>query len=145
MVNSPSLLRKSHSFQRTEQIREWALPLIEQFKRSLQEVSPNHHHIIRQIHDYIEHQLQEDVSLTRVGEHVHLHPVYLSRLYKKESGESLSVYITRNRMEKAALLLNSTNMKVIDVAKEVGYQKTQYFIHIFKEFYNCTPQNFRNR
>ncbi|MBD2867319.1 response regulator transcription factor [Paenibacillus arenilitoris] len=145
MVDSPSLQRKSYHFQTTDQMMEWALPLIEQFKRSLQEVAPNRSHIIRQIHDFIERHLREDVSLTRVGEHVYLHPVYLSRLYKKETGESLSAYITRTRMEKAARLLSSTNMKVADVAREVGYQKTQYFIHIFKEFYDCTPQIYRNR
>ncbi|MDQ6419681.1 response regulator [Paenibacillus sp. LHD-117] len=145
MINSFSLQRKSYYFQRTEQIKEWALPLIVQFKRSLQEISPNRNHIIREIHDFIEEHLQMDVSMTRLGEHVYLHPVYLSRLYKKETGESLSAYISRIRMEKAARLLETTNMKVADVAKEVGYQKTQYFIYIFKEFYGCTPKNFRNR
>jgi len=145
MVNIPSLQSESFYFQSTDQIKEWALPLIEQFRRSLQDVAPNRNHIIRQIHDYIERHLKEDVSLTRVGEHVYLHPVYLSRLYKKETGESLSAYITQVRMEKAVQLLTSTNMKVADIAKEVGYQKTQYFIHIFKEYYDCTPQNYRNR
>ncbi|WP_171056371.1 response regulator [Paenibacillus sinopodophylli] len=145
MVNIPSMQRESYYYQSTDQIKEWAIPIIEQFQRSLKEVSSSRSHIIRQIHEYIEHNLQEDVSLTRVGEHVYLHPVYLSRLYKKETGESLSSYIARIRMEKAAHLLNTTNMKVSDIAKDVGYQKTQYFIHIFKEFYNSTPQNFRNR
>ena len=80
MVGSPSLQHDSFYFQSTDNIKEWSLPLIEQFKRSLQEASPSQNHIIRQIHDYIERHLQEDVSLTRVGEHVYLHPVYLSRL-----------------------------------------------------------------
>lgn len=145
MIGSPSLLRDSFYFQSKEQIKEWSFSLIEQFKRSLLDHTPGPSHIIRQIHDYIEHNLQEDVSLTRIGEHVYLHPVYLSRLYKKETGESLSSYITRTRMEKAARLLTSTNKKVTDIANEVGYQKTQYFIHIFKEYYDCTPQSFRNR
>ncbi len=145
MIGSPSLLRDSFYFQSKEQIKEWSLALIEQFKRSLHDYSPGRSHIIRQIHDYIESHLQDDVSLTRIGEHVYLHPVYLSRLYKKETGESLSSYITRTRMEKAAHLLTSTNKKVAAIAQEVGYQKTQYFIHIFKEYYDSTPQSYRNR
>lgn len=144
MAVIPSLQHESFYFQSTEKIKEWAIPLIEQFKRSLQEVTPARNHIIRKIHDYITHNLQDDVTLTRISEQVYLHPVYLSRLYKKETGESLSVYISRTRMEKAAELLKSTNKKVADIAKEVGYQKTQYFIHIFKEYYNNTPQNYRN-
>ncbi|QYR22520.1 response regulator [Paenibacillus sp. sptzw28] len=145
MIDSPALLNDPFYFQSTDKIREWSFSLIEQFKRSLQESAPGPSHVIRQIQDYIERNLQEDVSLTRIGEHVYLHPVYLSRLYKKETGESLSAYISRVRLEKAAGLLMSTNKKVADIAKEVGYQKTQYFIHLFKDYYDCTPQNFRNR
>jgi two-component system response regulator YesN len=144
MVDIARLQSDAAYYHSAAQIKELALSLMEQFKRSLQEVSPNRNHIIRQVHEFIEQHLKEDVSLTRVGEHVYLHPVYLSRLYKKETGESLSAYITRIRMEKAVMLLTTTNMKVADIAQEVGYQKTQYFIHIFKEFYHHTPQNYRN-
>jgi two-component system response regulator YesN len=144
LVGHP-LQPESFYFKSTDAIMEWALSIIDQFKRSLQESTPNRNHIIRQIHEYIALHLHEDVSLTRVSEHVYLHPVYLSRLYKKETGESLSTYILRVRMEKASELLMGTNKKVSDIAKEIGYQKTQYFIHIFKEFHQLTPQNFRNR
>lgn len=144
MVGSPSLRHGSYYFQSTDTLKDWALSLVEQFKRSLQDVQPGRSRMIRQIHDFIERCLHEDVSLTRVSEHVYLHPVYLSRLYKKETGESLSAYITRVRMEKAAHLLTTTNKKVADIAVEVGYHKTQYFIHIFKEYYQLTPQNYRN-
>ncbi|MFC4776641.1 response regulator [Paenibacillus sp. GCM10023252] len=145
MVNIPTLESGAFSFHSTTSIRDWALPLIDQFRRSLKETTSKRNHIIRQIHAFIEEHLHEDVSLGRLGEHVYLHPVYLSRLYKKETGESISTYIERMRMEKAVQLLTLTNMRVSDVAQEVGYQKTQYFIHIFKENYGCTPQNYRNR
>lgn len=144
MIGDVSFLDYPIYFHSTAQIKEWALPLMEQFQRTVSEPASGRSHIIRQIHDFIEEHMQEDVSLTRVGEHVYLHPVYLSRLYKKETGESLSSYILRVRMEKAARMLKSTNKKVADIAKEVGYQKTQYFIRLFKEHYNCTPQTFRN-
>ncbi|HTG69741.1 MAG TPA: response regulator [Candidatus Udaeobacter sp.] len=145
LIGSPSFLHDPFYFHSTNRIKEWAFPIIEQFERSLQEPSSGRNHIIRQIHSFIEQHLQEDVSLTRVGEHVYLHPVYLSRLYKKETGESLSSYISRVRLEKAALLLTTTNKKVSDISLEVGYQKTQYFIRLFKEYYDVTPQVYRNR
>lgn len=145
LTGNPSILHDPFYFNSTYRIKEWAFPLIEQFERTLQEPPPSRNHIIRQIHSFIEQHLQEDVSLTRVGEYVYLHPVYLSRLYKKETGESLSSYISRVRMEKAALLLTTTNKKVSDISEEVGYQKTQYFIRLFKEYYDVTPQVYRNR
>jgi two-component system response regulator YesN len=145
LIGSLSLLKNPYYFHSSEKIRDWAMPLIEQFRRTLTDSTGGRSHIIRQIHEYIELHLHEDVSLTKLGEYVYLHPVYLSRLYKKETGESLSAYITRVRMEKAALLLKQTNKKVSDIAQEVGYQKTQYFIRLFKEYYNYTPQSYRNQ
>lgn len=100
---------------------------------------------MRQIHEFIDRNLKSDLSLTVIGELVFLHPVYLSRLYKKVTGESLTSYITRVRMEKAASLLTSYNMKVNDIAGEVGYLKTQYFIRLFKDHFGCTPQIYRNK
>ncbi|NOU62835.1 response regulator [Paenibacillus sp. LMG 31461] len=140
-----SLSNQLQRFHSTEAIRSWANTLIEQFRVSLHDSLGNQNRIMRQIQEYIEQNLQSDLSLTVIGEHVYLHPVYLSRLYKKATGESFSSYITRVRMEKAALLLTSTNKKVYDIACEVGYQKTQYFIRLFKEYYGYTPQSYRNR
>ncbi|WNR42889.1 response regulator [Paenibacillus roseipurpureus] len=145
MVSVPVLENGSLMFQSPENIKEWGMPLIDQFQRSLRDVTINQNHIVKQIQDFVEQHLHDDVSLNRLGGHVYLHPVYLSRLYKKKTGESLSAYILRCRMEKAAQLLTTTNMRVADIATEVGYQKTQYFIHIFKDSYGCTPQVFRNR
>ncbi|MBD0384429.1 response regulator [Paenibacillus sedimenti] len=144
LIGNFSLISNPYYFHSGEQIRDWVLPLIDQFRRTLTDTTSGRSHIIRQIHEFIQLHLHEDVSLTKVGEHVYLHPVYLSRLYKKETGDSLSAYITRVRMEKAARLLTQTNKKVSDIAQEVGYQKTQYFIKLFKEYYHCTPQSYRN-
>ncbi len=102
-------------------------------------------HVIRQVQAFIDQHIKDDVSLQAISEHVYLHPVHVSRLYKKVTGESLSLYITKIRMEKAAMLLKSTNMKVSDIAEEVGLRKTQYFIRLFKQYYRMTPQSFRNQ
>jgi two-component system, response regulator YesN len=145
MIGGFSLSGNPLHFHSTEAIHSWAIPLMDQFRQSLNETLSGQNRVIRQIQDYIEHNLQEDLSLNKIGEHVYLHPVYLSRLYKKETGESLSSYITRIRMDKAAQLLTRSNKKVSDIAVEVGYHKTQYFIRLFKEYYDSTPQIYRNR
>lgn len=129
----------------TAHIRGWAEQLMEPFKRSLPDNSGNQNRIVRQIQEYIALNLKSDLSLTVIGELVYLHPVYLSRLYKKATGESLTTYITRVRMEQAASLLTSSNMKVTDISGEVGYHKPQYFISLFKDHFGCTPQIYRNK
>ena len=89
--------------------------------------------------------LGDGLSLEELGGIVHLHPVYLSKLYKQETGENLSSYILRARLEKSAHLLEVSHLHVMDIARMVGYRKPQYFIKLFKELYGITPYQYRRQ
>jgi two-component system response regulator YesN len=102
-------------------------------------------HTITMVRDYIDGHLANCLSLEELGEHVHLHPVYLSKLYKQETGENVSTYISTKRLEKAIDLLLESNLHVVDISQMVGYKKTQYFIKLFKEQYGVTPQQYRKQ
>ncbi|OPJ61187.1 response regulator transcription factor [Clostridium oryzae] len=104
----------------------------------------NSSHVICQLNQYIRKHLDEDLSLTKLGEKVFLHPSYLSRLYKNETGHSISHFIQEEKMKKAASLLLDTNLRIKDIAEQVGYQKVQYFITLFKHYSGETPQQYRN-
>jgi AraC-type DNA-binding domain-containing proteins len=83
------------------------------------------------------------LSLEELGKLVHLHPVYLSKLYKQETGSNLSSHISLKRLEKAAQLLTDSTLHVVDISLLVGYKKSQYFIKLFKEQYGITPYQYR--
>jgi len=102
-------------------------------------------HTIQMIREYIESHLADGLSLEELGEYVHLHPVYLSKLYKQETGSNLSSYISLKRLEKASRLLIESNLHVVDISRMVGYKKTQYFIKLYKEEYGVTPQQYRRQ
>lgn len=80
--------------------------------------------LIRQVQHWIDHHLGEDLSLQVIAGEVHLHPVYLSKMYKQSTGEGISDYIIRSRMERAVHLLKHTGMKIYEVGQEVGYNNT---------------------
>ncbi|MGE7823915.1 helix-turn-helix transcriptional regulator [Paenibacillus sp. NPDC093718] len=101
--------------------------------------------IVRAVRDYILGHLGDGLSLDELGGIVHLHPVYLSKLYKQETGENLSSYILRARLEKSAHLLEVSHLHVMDIARMVGYRKPQYFIKLFKELYGITPYQYRRQ
>jgi two-component system response regulator YesN len=98
---------------------------------------------IHTVQTYIADHLNDDLSLDELGRIVHLHPVYLSKLYKQETGENLSNYISIKRLEKASRLLIDSNLHVVDISHLVGYKKPQYFIKLFKDQYGITPQQYR--
>ncbi|OAX51090.1 response regulator transcription factor [Paenibacillus sp. AD87] len=126
-------------------LEAWTRSVMEQWAQSTtdtgQESGSN---MIRQVQQWIDHHLGEDLSLQVIAGEVHLHPVYLSKMYKQSTGEGISDYIIRSRMERAVHLLKHTAMKIYEVGQEVGYNNTPYFIQVFRKHYGLTPQDFRN-
>jgi two-component system response regulator YesN len=99
--------------------------------------------IVDKVQTYIEDHLSHGLSLDELGKVAHLHPVYLSKLFKQETGENVSNYISRKRLEKASQLLQDSELRVNDIAQMVGYRKNQYFIQLFKVEYGVTPYQYR--
>lgn len=89
----------------------------------------------------------QDVSLgvSTIADELHVTLAYLSTLFKMETGQTLVKYITYYRMEQAKYLLESSNMKVADIAEKVGYLNTSYFISLFKNREGCSPQQYREK
>ncbi|KAJ3197961.1 hypothetical protein HK101_010921, partial [Irineochytrium annulatum] len=73
--------------------------------------------IIDKVQTYIEEHLSHGLSLDELGKVAHLHPVYFSKLFKQETGENVSNYISRKRLEKASQLLQDSELRVHDIAQ----------------------------
>ncbi|MCU6709697.1 helix-turn-helix domain-containing protein [Paenibacillus sp. J5C_2022] len=93
---------------------------------------------------YINERLKEEISREQIADYVYLNPGYLSRLFKKETGESLSDYILRKRMALAKRELTHSDEPISKVARSLGYNSLSYFGKSFKRFYGMNPQDFRN-
>lgn len=101
------------------------------------------HELIRKIQNYITTHMSGDCSLTKIGEVVGHNPSYLSRLYKKLTGQGLSTYINDVRLEKSKSMLEQDHLKVHEIAAELGFLSSQYFHRFFKKATNLTPQEYR--
>ena len=84
-----------------------------------------------------------DISLYSTASNVGISPNHLSMVFARETGENFIEYLTRIRLEKAKLLLQSTTMKSAEIALEVGFNDPHYFSHIFKKNIGLTPKEFR--
>ncbi|MGG6311471.1 response regulator transcription factor [Paenibacillus macerans] len=127
-------------------VMEWAENMLESLESgSVREFRDAKNQLIVKIHRFIEHRIAEDVSLQTIADHVNLHPVYLSTLYKQEMKENISDFIMRYRMEKAGMLLRTTDIKIYELASQLGFQNPPYFSKLFKNYYGVTPQEYRDR
>lgn len=95
------------------------------------------------VKNYIMTHCEEDISLDILSDLVHWNSAYLSRSFKDRTGENLSYYITKTRMNKAAELIENSDLKIHDIMLRVGYQKDQYFSKVFKEQFGITPKEYR--
>lgn len=133
-------------FSQPDRVRKWALDAIASMEAgSLRDLKDSKGQLIAKIHRFIEAKIADDVSLQTIADHVGLHPVYLSTLYKQEMKENISDFIIRYRMEKAGMLLRTTEIKIYELASRLGFQNPPYFSRLFKQHYGVTPQEYRDR
>lgn len=92
---------------------------------------------------YIDENYLNKITLDDVSEVVNLHKVYLSRLFKEETGMTMTRYILKTRMDIAMELIENTNMKFYEIGEKVGYDNTQRFFVVFKEYTGITPKTYR--
>ncbi len=103
------------------------------------------HNIIDRIVRYLDEHPEEDISHDAIAAKYRLHPGYLSRLFKQEMGETLSEYLLRIKIERAAQLLKEDRYKIGEIAKMVGYSTSSYFSVMFKKYTGCTPREYCQR
>lgn len=85
------------------------------------------------------------VTLAQVAEKFHYTPEYTSRLIKSTTGKSFTQILWQVRLEKAQVLLQDTNLSVSNIANQIGYETTEYFIRIFKKQMHMTPTAYRRK
>ncbi|SEB85598.1 response regulator [Paenibacillus sp. GP183] len=126
-------------------LSDWVWRVFGKFKdQAVHETQSARMLAVKKAQKYILSHLSSDISLQSISEHLQMHPAYLSRLYKLETGENISDYITSLKMEKSLQLLKHSTNKIYEIAIEVGYQNPHYFIKVFKKHFGLPPQEYRN-
>lgn len=91
----------------------------------------------------LEHIFDPELSLNKMATDIACNSSYLSVLIKQNYGLSFQDYVNKKRMEKAKLLLLSTNMKNYEIAEQIGIEDVNYFITKFKKTWGITPKQYR--
>lgn len=100
--------------------------------------------VIEKAKRYIEANIDKNFGRDDVAKHVHLNPDYLSRLFKKEVGSTISEYTQLTRVRIAKELLEKTNLSVGNVAAKLGYSNFAHFSRMFKENIGMSPALYKN-
>lgn len=99
--------------------------------------------IVCKMMQYVKDHFNEKITLAEVADSVYMHPTSVSKIFKKETGITLSEYIVTYRIKKAKEYLCNPANKVYDVADMVGFSGSKYFINVFKSKTGITPNEYR--
>lgn len=93
---------------------------------------------------YIEKHYRETINVSDIAQRLYLSPNYLSMLFKKHAGTSISEYITLFRVSRAKeLMAENCTLKTYEVADMVGYNDYEYFRKVFKKYVGINPARYR--
>ena len=95
--------------------------------------------MVQSIVEYMEKSYKEEISLDTIAKNMYVSPVYISKIFKEEVGDSPINYLIKIRLAKAEELLKESTMSIKAVAKSVGYSDAYHFSKLFKKYYGVSP------
>ena len=94
---------------------------------------------------YIHENYSEELSSGRIAEFVEISESECLRCFRRTINTTPMQYVQQFRIQKASCLLEHTNLKIIDIGVQCGFQEMGYFSKVFRKFKGCTPSEWRKR
>ncbi len=101
--------------------------------------------LTQRVASYISTDLSADLSLKAIAQVMNVNASYLSSLFKKEMGVSLTSFVNNRRIERAKRLLSMTNLPIKTIAQQCGVPDIYYFGRLFKKITGTTPKAWREQ
>ena len=93
--------------------------------------------------EFIDNNLDKRLTLDQVSGKVYLSDYYFSKLLKRETGLSFSVYLNARKIQKAMILLKESDKSINEISDELGFTRLSYFSQTFKKYTGYAPTKFR--
>lgn len=138
-------IQKVHHSRSSSETTQIQLNMILALTRAVAESKSlnNYSLLIRNLVIYIDSNYSKEISLSGIAKASHVSKEHLSRLFKKETGVTITEYIVNARLKKASELLRTTTLSIAEISALVGYQDNNYFVKVFKKYYKMTPSQYR--
>ena len=136
-----SLLRSATWARLVAWVDEHGIPILTKIERLSEQTRPK---IIQQALSYINIHLHEDLSLEDIARQCAVSHYYLSHLFRKETGTTVTAHIKKARIDRAMALLKDASLTISEIAYRVGYQDPNYFSKSFRAYVGVSPTEFRD-
>jgi AraC-like DNA-binding protein len=100
---------------------------------------------LKKVVQYIQDHYQSKIAIDDLATLLNMSRHYFCRFFKKTTGITPVDYINGYKTDRAAALIDTTNISIMEAGMEAGFDNFSYFIRTFKRFKNCTPSEYRRR
>jgi len=143
--SNDNYIQKIEQFSSIEELSVWLTEILYRFINVAVELSQaRHSDMIYKTMEYVKSNYSEKFSLDDIAAHIFLSRSYISSVFKKETGKSLSSYINYVRIEKSKQILLDRSVSLVDVAGLCGFDDQSYFSKVFKKSVGISPKKFRD-
>lgn len=119
----------------------------EELVKSVAAINANHHRteddVIHKVKEYVGKMLHENITLKDISSKFHFNRSYLGQKFKNHENMSFNEYLFIQRMERAKVLLEQTDLKIYEIANEVGYTEIDWFYKRFKSYTGVSANEYR--
>ena len=126
-----------------QELHECFLPVVAELYQNYRSLAYGEPDTIDQVQAYINQNYQQKLTLSSLSEMFYFSPNYLSTLFCKKTGVTLSTYIKNVRMRRAKQILSDTRLSINEVARLVGYNDYRHFCSLFKKEFHQSPHHYR--
>jgi len=95
--------------------------------------------------DYIRAHIQQNLTVDQIASELNVNSSYLSKLFKKEMGKTISSYIRDSKIEIACNMLRHLDESSLEIANYLGFSSQSHFIQVFKKETGVTPEEYRKK
>ena len=137
-------LKSIEKFRTIEQLENWIINMVNSMNELMVKDSiPKKKDVIAEAKEYIRQHYDQNVSLNDISRQFYINPSYFSQLFKKKTGMTYQTYLTEYRIDRAAKLLEETDLRIYEVCQMVGYSDVNHFNQVFERIRGMKPNEYR--
>src|SRR5690606_33213198 len=126
-------------------LEEFEYSMVSTFIQTLKEeqLPPKYSPMVKNAITYIHEHILDDLSLGTISAELYVNPSYLSNIFKKETGATLTEYINRKKVEESKYFLLHSEMTISEIAVLFRFCNQSYYTSLFKKYTGITPKKYR--
>lgn len=140
------LWKKLLKFETIVDARIWIYDILVSANRQISNKASNKYKlVVEEVKRIVQDNYMKGISVEFIADKINYSPNYLSYVFKKESGETISDYISKWKIEKAKVMLLDIRNRIYNISEALGFSNTAYFCSVFKRITFMTPNEYREK